>query len=88
METVNSTSTAAHNNWVRLYHLTFIVGVAISFFVFWGLSYFFPPTGLGDEAPFVDGVFYGVPEPTDGAKAEAAGRGMDEKHLTAATVSA
>lgn len=87
-ETVNSTSATANNDWVRLYHLTFIVGVTISFFVFWGLSYLSPPRGLGEEAPFVDGVFYGVPEATSDVKAEGAGRKVDDKHQADAAVSA
>jgi hypothetical protein len=27
------------------------------------LNYFFPPLGLGEEAPFVDDVVHGVPSP-------------------------
>lgn len=51
--------------WIRLYNLTFIIGLAISFSVFWALNFFFPPVGLGEDAPFVDdGVLYGVGEDT------------------------
>ena len=87
VETVNSTDASPHNDWVRLYHLTFLVAVAISFVVFWGLSYLSPPQGLGEEAPFVDGIFYGVPEANDDAK-EVAGRHVDDKHLAETAVSA
>lgn len=49
--------------WIRLYNLTFIIGLTISFFVFWTLNFFFPPPGLGEDAPFVgDSVLYGVGE--------------------------
>lgn len=49
--------------WIRLYNLTFIIGLTISFSAFWVLNFIFPPPGLGEEAPFVgDGVLYGVGE--------------------------
>lgn len=48
---------------MRLYHLTFIVGLAMSGAIFWALNYFIPPRGLGEEAPFVDDVVHGVPSP-------------------------
>ncbi|EFY88236.1 uracil permease, putative [Metarhizium acridum CQMa 102] len=38
--------------WIRLYNLTFIVGLAIGFVVFLGLNLAFPPPGLGEEAEF------------------------------------
>lgn len=63
VKTVTSDSGAALDGWTRLYHLTFIVGLAISGLVFYLLNYFVPPRGLGEEAPFVDDVVHGVPSP-------------------------
>lgn len=40
--------------WIRLYNLTFIVGLAIGFLVFLCLSRAFPPSSLGLEADFSD----------------------------------
>jgi NCS1 family nucleobase:cation symporter-1 len=63
--TVNSITDPGFVGWIRLYNLTFIVGLTISFVVFWTLNWCFPPPGLGEEAPFVDGgVLYGVGEET------------------------
>ena len=46
---------------MRLYNLTFLVGLAMSFLVFWALNQFFPPVGLGEESSFVgEEVIYGV----------------------------
>jgi NCS1 family nucleobase:cation symporter-1 len=59
--TVNSYSGGQWTGWVRLYNLTFIVGLAMSFLIFWVLNFFFPPTGLGQEGPFMgEEVIYGV----------------------------
>ncbi|KAJ5303140.1 hypothetical protein N7476_009939 [Penicillium atrosanguineum] len=60
--TVNSYSGGQWTGWVRLYNLTFLVGLAMSFLIFWVLNYLFPPTGLGQESPFMEeeGVIYGV----------------------------
>jgi NCS1 family nucleobase:cation symporter-1 len=68
-----------------LYNLTFIVGLAMSFGVFWVLSFFFPPPGLGEEAPFVDEVLSGMEEPGSETGKEELGM-ADEKHGAAATV--
>ncbi|KIW90261.1 uncharacterized protein Z519_08905 [Cladophialophora bantiana CBS 173.52] len=73
--TVNGITDASFVGWIRLYNLTFIVGLAMSFFVFWVLNFFFPPPGLGEEAPFVeDDVLYGVDERSS--------ESADEKNLT------
>ena len=60
--TVNSYSGGQWTGWVRLYNLTFLVGLAMGFLIFWVLNYFFPPTGLGQEGPFLEEeeVIYGV----------------------------
>lgn len=59
--TVNSYSGSQWTGWVRLYNLTFLVGLAMSFLIFWALNYFFPPTGLGQESSFMEEeVIYGV----------------------------
>ncbi|KAI1628212.1 NCS1 family nucleobase:cation symporter-1 [Exophiala viscosa] len=58
--TVNSLTSQLFVGWIRLYNLTFIIGLAMSFVIFCGLNYVFPPTGLGLEAPFVDEVLSGV----------------------------
>lgn len=63
--TVNDITDPNFVGWIRLYNLTFIVGLMISFVVFWALNWGFPPPGLGEEAPFVDGgILYGVGEET------------------------
>lgn len=60
---VNSIEDSSMVGWIRLYNLTFIVGIAMSFSVFCALSLAWPPSGLGEEAPFVDDeVIYGVAE--------------------------
>ncbi|KAJ5090049.1 hypothetical protein N7532_008733 [Penicillium argentinense] len=69
--TVNSYSGAQWTGWIRLYNLTFLVGLAMSFFVFWVLCHFFPPTGLGEEAAFAhEEVLYGVSKPARSDKCE------------------
>jgi NCS1 family nucleobase:cation symporter-1 len=40
-------------NWTRLYNLTFLVGLAISFVVFLVLNYVSPVSGLGVDTPFL-----------------------------------
>jgi hypothetical protein len=43
-----------------MYKLTFLVGLAMSFFTFWTLNHHVPPRGLGEESPFIDEiVIYG-----------------------------
>lgn len=64
IETVNAVGDPTSGGWARLYHLTFLVGLAIGASVFWVLNYFFPPPGLGMETPFMVEEFYGVPQPT------------------------
>lgn len=60
---MNDIKDSSFVGWIRLYNLTFIVGLVISFTLFWALNIFFPPPGLGEEAPFLDGgVLYGVGE--------------------------
>ncbi|KAL6237453.1 hypothetical protein BDW75DRAFT_228648 [Aspergillus navahoensis] len=50
---VNSWTEARWTGWLRLYNLTFIVGLAISFLVFWGLNAVFPVPGTDVDGPFV-----------------------------------
>ncbi|KAK2616755.1 hypothetical protein QQS21_000367 [Conoideocrella luteorostrata] len=52
---VDSFTDPAWVGWMRLYNLTFIVGLFISFAVFLGLSLVFPPASLGLENEFNDG---------------------------------
>ncbi|KIW77744.1 hypothetical protein AYO21_04863 [Fonsecaea monophora] len=90
--TVNNKTDASFVGWIRLYNLTFIVGLAISFFVFWGLNILFPPPGLGEEAPFVeDDVLYGVHEHERSSEStdekNVAFNGGDSKQGAVATVS-
>jgi hypothetical protein len=49
------------------------------------LNFFFPPPGLGEEAPFVDEVLSGMEEPGSETGKEELGM-ADEKHGAAATV--
>ncbi|KAL1964155.1 hypothetical protein VTN77DRAFT_7243 [Rasamsonia byssochlamydoides] len=52
--TVNSDNASSSlAGWIRLYNLTFIVGLAISFTVMSVLGSLFPPPGLGLQEPFV-----------------------------------
>lgn len=63
--TVDSYTGDTWTGWTRLYNLTFIVGLAISFLVFWALCYFSPVPGLGIDTPFVDdtGIVIGSSSP-------------------------
>lgn len=62
--TINSYTDKRFAGWVRLYNLTFLAGLAMSFFVFWALNRLIPVSGLGQEAPFLDEqVVHGVPDP-------------------------
>lgn len=40
---------------MRLYNLTFLVGLAIAFLVFWGLNWVFPVAGIDETGPFIQG---------------------------------
>lgn len=47
--------------WIRLYNLTFLVGTAWSFMLFYVLTkHAFPVKGLGSEAGFIDSTVVGV----------------------------
>ncbi|EXJ81593.1 hypothetical protein A1O1_07657 [Capronia coronata CBS 617.96] len=86
--TVNSVPDASFVGWIRLYNLTFIVGLAISFSVFWVLNVISPPPGLGEEAPFVDDdVLYGLGEESSEHGTEKPAP-IADKHAAQATVSA
>ncbi|KAM5493298.1 hypothetical protein McaMca56_006623 [Microsporum canis] len=52
--TVNKIKSPALQGWVKLFNLTFFVGLVMGFFWMTMLSYVFPPPGLGEEAPFVE----------------------------------
>lgn len=84
---MNSTGATSLNGWVRIYNLTFFIGLAVSFSVFWTLSYFFPPSGLGEEAPFVEEVFYGVPDVTLENQEDDEPSKFSEKYQAETTVS-
>ena len=85
---MNSIEDKSFTGWVRLYNLTFIVGLAISFSVFWVLNFFFPPPGLGEETLFVDTkVLDGVCEETSEDGIEKLGRDT-EKGVIVATLPA
>ena len=58
---VNSLKTPSLQGWMRLYNLTFLVGIAISFTVLIIVCFFFPPPGLGIDAPFVAADGDGMP---------------------------
>ncbi|GBE85495.1 permease for cytosine/purines, uracil, thiamine, allantoin-domain-containing protein [Sparassis latifolia] len=38
---------AAYNGWVRTFHITFLVGLSVSFTAFWLICWISPPPGLG-----------------------------------------
>ncbi|KAJ3544058.1 hypothetical protein NM208_g3251 [Fusarium decemcellulare] len=62
--TVNGYDGSQYQNWIRLYNLTFLVGVFWSFGLFWGASILFPVKGLGEETPFEGGnLVLGVETP-------------------------
>ncbi|KAL3429859.1 permease for cytosine/purines, uracil, thiamine, allantoin-domain-containing protein [Aspergillus tetrazonus] len=50
---VNSWTEDKWTGWLRLYNLTFIVGLAISLLVFWVLNVLFPVPGTDLDGPFV-----------------------------------
>ncbi|EFR03381.1 uracil permease [Nannizzia gypsea CBS 118893] len=51
---VNKSQSPAMQGWIRLFNITFFVGLAMGFTWMTVLSYLFPPPGLGVEAPFVE----------------------------------
>lgn len=53
--TVNGFESHRYTGWIRLYNLTFLVGLAWSFALFWLVGYCFPARGLGQEAAFEGG---------------------------------
>lgn len=62
--TVNAYDGPQYQSWIRLYNLTFLVGVFWSFAMFWGLNIIFPVKGLGEETPFEGGdIVLGVETP-------------------------
>ncbi|EPE03023.1 ncs1 nucleoside transporter family protein [Ophiostoma piceae UAMH 11346] len=67
---VNSYTGPNWTNWTRLYNLTFIVGVAISFSVYLVLNYFSPVSGLGVDLPFPSETesLNGQPSPTEASE--------------------
>lgn len=62
----------------------------MSFSIFWALNHFFPPPGLGEEAPFVENdVLFGVEERSSESADEknaAVENGGDVKNGAVATV--
>lgn len=50
--TVNGDTSPGSTGWIRLYNLTFLVGLAAGVVVFWLLNYLSPPSGIGKDAPF------------------------------------
>ncbi|KAM4060584.1 purine-cytosine permease family protein [Hirsutella rhossiliensis] len=52
--TVNGYTSPSFTHWIRLYNLTFLVGLAIGCFIFWLLNYLFPVPGIGQDTPFLD----------------------------------
>src|SRR4051812_20921712 len=85
--TVNNITDPKFVGWIRLYNLTFIIGLITSFAVFWALNFCFPPPGLGEEAPFVDGgVLYGVGE-ENSVKSEKELESSVDKHAALASLS-
>ncbi|KAL4967136.1 nucleobase cation symporter-1 family protein [Aspergillus stella-maris] len=76
--TVNAWDDPKWTGWTRLYNLTFLVGLAMSFLIFWVLNYFFPVEGVRDEGPFVEeeGVIHGVPKGDDGDVGSSEGRSV------------
>lgn len=85
--TVNNIKDSSFTGWIRLYNLTFIVGLAMSFSVFLTLNYFFPPPGLGEEAPFVDNILYGQEGLESKVDEEAKLETDIDKHVAVAAVS-
>ncbi|KAF9890513.1 hypothetical protein FE257_005918 [Aspergillus nanangensis] len=59
--TVNSSTGRQWTGWIRLYNLTFLVGLAMSFFMFWALNRLFPVKGLGEESSMMESqITYGI----------------------------
>lgn len=72
--TVNAYDGSQYQSWIRLYNLTFLVGVFWSFGLFWGLNIISPVKGLGEESPFEGGdMVFGVETP-DTASEEGKGK--------------
>ncbi|OJD20027.1 hypothetical protein AJ78_00043 [Emergomyces pasteurianus Ep9510] len=51
---VNNITHPSLENWVKIFNLTFVVGLGISFASMTVICHVWPPPGLGEEAPFVD----------------------------------
>lgn len=51
---VNGAESPEMQGWIKLFNLTFFVGLATAFAVMTAFGYLFPPAGLGEEAPFVE----------------------------------
>jgi nucleobase:cation symporter-1, NCS1 family len=72
--------------WIRIYNLTFLVGMAISGTVFWALNYVFPPPGLNEDTSFIGEAVTTM----DGYEPEQTGikvHDFDEKHTATSDVS-
>ncbi len=79
-------TTPSLSGWIRIYNLTFLVGMAISGTVFWALNYAFPPPGLNEDTTFIGEAVTTMeghePEQSSGKVHE-----FDEKHVTTSDVS-
>ncbi|OAX85037.1 hypothetical protein ACJ72_00597 [Emergomyces africanus] len=77
---VNNVTQPSLENWVKIFNLTFIVGLVISFTSMTVTCQIWPPRGLGEEAPFVNvrevcGVNFGLGDKEDiESKQEQGGR--------------
>ncbi len=71
MATVNDYEGAQYQAWIRLYNLTFIVGVAWSFALFSILNIVAPVQGLYKDTPFIDGSLTSISKDVEVLEIEA-----------------
>ncbi|PGH06351.1 hypothetical protein AJ80_08185 [Polytolypa hystricis UAMH7299] len=51
---VNAITVPSMQGWIKLFNLTFFVGLAINFLAMLLICYIWPPPGQGESAPFVE----------------------------------
>ncbi|KAL2000405.1 hypothetical protein VTN02DRAFT_3170 [Thermoascus thermophilus] len=78
---VNNMTSPSFAGWIKLYNLTFIVGIAMSFTAMTIICYISPPPGLGLEGPFVEADGFEAGTSGDTASAPSSMHGGGEKEV-------
>ncbi|KAF4512839.1 hypothetical protein G6O67_000176 [Ophiocordyceps sinensis] len=80
--TVNGYTSPSWVPWIRLYNLTFVVGLAIGSFVFWLLNLVFPVPGIGQDAPFLDESLDAAPDTRSAPEHQVEAQGMVKRVMS------